>query len=391
VASFVWNKNFITGISDVDEQHQGLVDLINAFGDHVAAGDMSSAELSDIVDRLRNYARFHFREEETLMEAGGIDPRALEAHRHAHQKFCDEVEYIAAQVTRIGKKESRHVLEYLVHWLGYHILGIDQSMARQLRAIDSGVSPARAYDDEQNVDAGPVQPLLDAISGLLRVVEGKNRELQDINAALEERVAERTRELQDLSEAMNRLAMHDPLTGLPNRRRAMNFLEAQWPAKEVHTISCIMIDADHFKEINDQFGHDEGDNVLKALAADIHQGFRTDDLVCRLGGDEFLAICPKTSLSTALELARDLLKRIDTLTIPVLGGQWRGSLSIGVAASMPDMKTPVDLLRSADEGLYAAKAAGRDTVCTTQQLTLSAAPASIHAAGNSVLISNDQQ
>lgn len=369
MASFTWDRHFLTGINDVDEQHHALVDLINAFGDHIAAGDMSNTVLADIVESLRDYAHYHFREEEGLMEAGGIDPRALDSHRHAHQRFCEEVERIAARIARIGKREARQFLEYLVHWLGYHILGIDQSMARQLRSINAGVSPAQAFDDEQNVDAGPVQPLLDAISGLLGVVEEKNRELQNNNAALEHRVAERTRELQHLSEAMHRLAMHDPLTGLPNRRQATDFLETHWPERGVDPISCIMIDADNFKQINDQYGHDEGDKVLKGLAAEIKAGFRNDDLVCRLGGDEFLVICPKTQLQAALELAERLLQQIDALTLPVRGGHWRGSLSIGVAAVTPDMNAPIDLLRIADEGLYAAKAAGRDTVRTTQHVS----------------------
>lgn len=316
MTSFIWDRHFLTGISEVDEQHHGLVDLINAFGDHVAAGDASSAELTKIVGQLREYARYHFREEEALMEAGGIDPRALEA--------------------------------------------------RQLRAISAGVLPAAAYDDEQNVDAGPVQPLVDAISGLLRVVEEKNRELQDSNAMLEKRVDERTRELQHLNEAMHQLAMHDALTGLPNRRQATDFLDAQWAGRALNPISCIMIDADHFKQINDSFGHDEGDKVLKGLATEIHQGFRTDDLACRLGGDEFLVICPNTSLSIGLDLAEGLLRRIGALTLQVRGGAWHGSLSIGVAAATPEMEAPVDLLRAADEGLYAAKAAGRNTVRTIQ-------------------------
>lgn len=367
MAAFIWDSHFITGFHEVDEQHHGLVDLINVFGDHVATGDISSAELSSVVGRLRSYARYHFREEEGLMAARGIDQRALDAHRQAHQRFCQEVERIAARVSLIGNEEAQQILQYLVHWLGYHILGIDQSMARQLNAISEGTLPAQAYEDEQSVDAGPVQPLLDAISGLLRVVEEKNRELQANNAALEQRVDERTRELKHLSEAMHKLAMHDPLTGLPNRRQATEFLEAQWPAKQTDSISCIMIDADHFKEINDRFGHDEGDKVLKGLATEIHESFRTDDLACRLGGDEFLVICPNTSLSSALELAERLLHRIDALTLPVRGGDWRGSLSIGVATSTPDMKTSIDLLRAADEGLYAAKAAGRDRVCAIQQ------------------------
>ncbi len=90
-----------------------------------------------------------------------------------------------------------------------------------------------------------MQALVEAISGLLRVVEEKDRELHASNVALENRVAERTLELQRLSDAMHRLAMHDPLTGLPNRSQATESLDARWPERARDTVSWIMIDADH--------------------------------------------------------------------------------------------------------------------------------------------------
>ncbi|MFO7552698.1 MAG: GGDEF domain-containing protein [Haliea sp.] len=366
VTAFTWDKHFVTGIAEVDEQHHGLVDLINAFGDRIAAGDTSAADTADILSRLRQYARYHFREEEQLMTTAGIDARALDAHRQAHQRFSEEVERIDSKLPTLGEKESGQILDYLVHWLGYHILGIDQSMARQLRAIQAGASAAAAYEEELAYDAGAVQPLLDAISGLLRIVEEKNRELVASNATLETRVAERTRELRQLNDAMQQLAMHDPLTGLPNRRQATDFLDAQWPQRSTQPVSCLMIDADHFKEINDSFGHEQGDRVLKELALEIRQSFRTDDLACRIGGDEFLVICPQTPLGNALELAEKLLTHINALTLPAQAGVWQGSLSIGVACATEAMVHTADLLRLADEGLYAAKAAGRNTVRSVQ-------------------------
>ncbi|MEQ8801236.1 bacteriohemerythrin [Haliea sp.] len=366
ITAFTWDKHFVTGIDEVDEQHHGLVDLINAFGDRVAAGDTSAADTADILSQLRQYARYHFREEEQLMTTAGIDARALAMHQQAHQRFCEEIERIDSKLPTLGEKESRQILDYLVHWLGYHILGVDQSMVRQLHAIQAGISPAAAYDEELAFDAGAVQPLLDAISGLLRIVEEKNRELVASNAALETRVAERTRELRQLNDAMHELAMHDALTGLPNRRQATDFLDAQWPQRTTQPVSCLMIDADHFKRINDTFGHEQGDRVLKELALEIRQRFRTDDLVCRIGGDEFLVICPRTPIAKALELAEKLLVHINALKLPRQGGVWQGSLSIGVACATDTMADTSDLLRMADEGLYAAKGAGRNTVRSAQ-------------------------
>jgi diguanylate cyclase (GGDEF)-like protein/hemerythrin-like metal-binding protein len=366
VTAFTWDKHFVTGIAEVDEQHHGLVDLINAFGERVAAGDTSAAETTDTLSRLRQYARYHFREEEQLMMTAGIDPRALAAHQQAHQRFFEEIERIDRRLPSLGDTESGQILDYLVHWLGYHILGVDQSMARQLRAIAAGTSSTAAYEEELAFDAGAVQPLLNAISGLLRIVEEKNRELVASNAALETRVAERTRELRQLNDAMHQLAMHDPLTGLPNRRQATGFLDAHWPQRQTEPVSCLMIDADHFKEINDSFGHEQGDRVLKELALEIRQSFRTDDLVCRIGGDEFLVLCPQTPLAKALELAERLRAHINGLKLPAHNGIWQGSLSVGVACATDTMTQTSDLLRMADEGLYAAKTAGRNRACSVQ-------------------------
>ncbi len=368
VTAFTWDKHFVTGIAEVDEQHHGLVDLINDFSDRVVAGDASVEETAGILSRLRQYARYHFREEEQLMVTAGIDERALSTHQQAHRRFCEEIEHIDSRLPVLGEREIGQVLDYMVHWLGYHILGIDQSMARQLRAIKSGTSPVAAYEEELAFDAGPVQPLLHAIVGLLQIVEEKNRELVATNATLETRVAERTLELRQLNDAMHQLAMHDPLTGLPNRRQATDFLDAHWPERKTRPVSCLMIDADHFKEINDNFGHEEGDRVLKGLATEIRQGFRTDDLVCRIGGDEFLVICPQTLLAKALELADRLLAHINGLSLPVQGGAWQGSLSIGVACATEAMTHTSELLRMADEGLYAAKTAGRNRVCSVQTI-----------------------
>ena len=128
------------------------------------------------------------------------------------------------------------------------------------------------------------------------------------------------------------------------------------------SVSVRMIDADHFKEVNDQWGHDAGDVVLQRLAQTLRDFSRTDDLACGVGGDEFMVLCPNTSAENALSFAQALLTRVNALRVAAGGGFWEGSVSIGVATNTDDMTTMTDLLKTADEALYAAKAAGKNCV-----------------------------
>jgi hemerythrin len=174
---------------------------------------------------------------------------------------------------------------------------------------------------------------------------------------------------QDLSEAhrqLQDLASTDALTGLANRRTAMRLLQIEWDALDSsdQPLSCIMIDADGFKEVNDLHGHDAGDAVLRCLARCLSQSIRSDDAVCRLGGDEFLVICCSTALPGALKTAENIRQNVSELIVPVGSTIWRGSVSCGVAARMAGMAEPGDLLRAADQGLYAAKRSGRNRVAT---------------------------
>lgn len=125
----------------------------------------------------------------------------------------------------------------------------------------------------------------------------------------------------------------------------------------------MMIDADGFKKINDQYGHDAGDEVLRELSRQLRYALRTDDVVCRLGGDEFLVICPATSLAGAMHAAEVLRQEIAKLQVAVSGGgHWQGSISVGVAVRTAAMQGPEDLIRAADDGVYIAKRNGRNRV-----------------------------
>ncbi|HRE13700.1 MAG TPA: GGDEF domain-containing protein, partial [Usitatibacteraceae bacterium] len=115
--------------------------------------------------------------------------------------------------------------------------------------------------------------------------------------------------------------------------------------------------------VNDIHGHEAGDRVLVEVARALAHGVRSDDLACRLGGDEFLVICPATPAEGAAILAEKLRATVAELSVHLGAGTWRGSLSVGVAVRDPVSAGPDDLLRRADGCLYLAKRTGRNRVC----------------------------
>ena len=171
-------------------------------------------------------------------------------------------------------------------------------------------------------------------------------------------------ELTKAHDEMAKLAATDALTGLANRRYAMQALGRLWSESEQNdqSLACMMIDADHFKVINDSHGHHAGDTVLCELATNLNHAVRTDDIVCRLGGDEFLIICPNTDKDGLLNIAQHIHAKISQLTVLVPGGAWHGSISVGLAVKTTAMSHPEDLIKCADKGVYAAKDAGRNCV-----------------------------
>jgi len=168
-----------------------------------------------------------------------------------------------------------------------------------------------------------------------------------------------------LEQHLKHEAMTDPLTELPNRRAFLDAAERELARtlRHRHPLAVAMLDVDHFKQVNDQYGHEVGDSVLQALARLTGAALRTSDLVARLGGEEFAILMPHTEVSAAIHVMNRLRQRL--LTQPVVaGGQTvRVSVSIGVAAASGTDGSVEGLLRVADEALYAAKKAGRNQVC----------------------------
>ncbi|HEX9904759.1 MAG TPA: PleD family two-component system response regulator [Propylenella sp.] len=161
------------------------------------------------------------------------------------------------------------------------------------------------------------------------------------------------------------LAITDPLTGLYNRR----YLDAHIASAVEHAgatgkpVCVLLFDIDHFKAINDHYGHDAGDDVLKDFADRLRRGVRNIDLVARLGGEEFVLVMPETDAAFAAAVAERLRSDVEKVAFPTRSGESIAvTVSIGLAEWQGTADTVESLVRRADQALYAAKRAGRNRV-----------------------------
>jgi diguanylate cyclase (GGDEF)-like protein len=177
-------------------------------------------------------------------------------------------------------------------------------------------------------------------------------------------VKERTAELRALNERLEHLAITDPLTGLLNRRALFEAMRREMAREQRHSraLSLIVIDVDHFKRVNDRYGHAAGDAVLQRLAATASRTVRESDVVARYGGEEFVVLAPDTDEAQAVALAERIRSALASASVDVGGDTIRFTASFGVATMRDADREPQQVLQRADRALYAAKAAGRDRV-----------------------------
>ena len=173
------------------------------------------------------------------------------------------------------------------------------------------------------------------------------------------------------------LARVDPLTGVNNRRaldeRAAELLARA--ARQARPLGILMLDADHFKSVNDRFGHGGGDTVLMALVESIRGTLREGDVIGRIGGEEFVVLAPDTSLADVLTLAERIRSRIEREPLQIDGTALPLTVSIGAAVARPGERDMACILRRADSALYAAKRAGRNRVMVADPDTAVSQPA----------------
>jgi len=258
-------------------------------------------------------------------------------------------------------------------------LGISDSDLEAL--VDRGAGRVIEICSSFQIPSGDIKPLAillqEANEGLSNLnlsyesllEEYKKEKMQAEALALELRAA--NEKLNKANLKLKEAADHDYLTGLYNRRFLLDFLD-----KEVHravrygeSFSLMIFDVDFFKRVNDSYGHQNGDLVLKAVSAKATEIKRNTDLLARYGGEEFVMVMPQTDERGATVIAERLRKTIEGLDIPIEGHVLKMTVSIGVAAFGPQNKkmSMAKLFDLADEALYEAKNSGRNRVAVSSR------------------------
>ena len=161
-----------------------------------------------------------------------------------------------------------------------------------------------------------------------------------------------------------RLANIDNLTGLSNRRIILEAgqRELEHYQRYHRPLSLFVLDIDHFKQVNDTYGHAAGDQVLIKLAEASRRLLRATDMCGRLGGEEFIGLLPETPTDQAYTVAERMRETLAETPVATPAGEIRFTVSIGIATAIADDRSIDDLIRAADEAMYEAKAAGRNRV-----------------------------
>lgn len=186
----------------------------------------------------------------------------------------------------------------------------------------------------------------------------------------QDELQQKNRQLETMLTRVETLAIMDSLTGLFNRRRFETILSNEFKKSQryLHPLTCLMIDIDHFKEINDTFGHQAGDQVLKEAASCIQANIREVDTLARWGGEEFVVLSPNTSKENAMRAAERILNSISVNAFTTIGSRSL-TVSIGIAG-IPDSEidTTEKLIHAADLAMYEAKRKGRNRIETGKLL-----------------------
>jgi diguanylate cyclase (GGDEF)-like protein len=219
-----------------------------------------------------------------------------------------------------------------------------------VEAFDAGADDYIAKPFKKRLMLARIKPGMRVI----RLQEEKDRQMAEME--------ERSAQLMKAERRLRSAAMTDSLTELPNRRYAMKRLDQEWSraARMQGPLSVIMIDIDHFKSVNDRFGHDVGDHVLQSTARLIHRMLRRGDTCARMGGEEFLLICPNTPAENAMAVAERIRAAVEGQVLQMGNAQGAVTLSLGVGTMTPGTPTIDALVKMADEAVYEAKRTGRN-------------------------------
>lgn len=247
-----------------------------------------------------------------------------------------------------------------------HADNMDTQIREQVDGLQTSVQEAADLNDLKQVLENHLEGLLGTMDQHQKQRDAREQEVAGRLKSLAERVAHMEQEAlgyREHLEEQRQKALIDPLTGLPNRAAWTERLEheiAQWQ-QHGNTLSLAMLDLDHFKRINDNYGHLAGDKVLKIIATVLRKRMRGNDFIARFGGEEFVLLLPATPPAVGAKLLENLRASIEACPFHFKGERVTITISMGLAAFRPGEHSDL-VLKRADQALYRAKNAGRNRV-----------------------------
>lgn len=243
---------------------------------------------------------------------------------------------------------------------------MDTQIREPVDGLQTSVQEAADLNDLKQVLENHLEGLLGTMDQHQKQRDAREQEVAGRLKSLAERVAHMEQEAlgyREHLEEQRQKALIDPLTGLPNRAAWTERLEheiAQWQ-QHGNTLSLAMLDLDHFKRINDNYGHLAGDKVLKIIATVLRKRMRGNDFIARFGGEEFVLLLPATPPAVGAKLLENLRASIEACPFHFKGERVTITISMGLAAFRPGEHSDL-VLKRADQALYRAKNAGRNRV-----------------------------
>lgn len=300
---------------------------------------------------------------------GSDEMARLEEHREFARKIVPEQRRVIDLVNAGKLEQARHLLMNEVSPAQIESLErLDAFISLEKAKSEASMSQARDSFNQTLVDIGitaVVGSLFSLIIGIFVSMRfsGFVRALEVVNEDLELKVEERTSELQDANERLTLLANYDSLTGLSNRSLFLEHLDLAIKRASRHKLQTglLFIDLDGFKSINDTFGHDYGDELLRQVAARLLASAREEDVVSRLGGDEFTLILGEVESADAAAEVADRINNSLSKPFSVLGAECHIGSSIGIALYPEHAGDLDELIKHADTAMYRVKNSGKNS------------------------------
>lgn len=360
---FPWNENLMTGIKEIDEQHQVIVMLINRLANNLI--QEKEFEIEDTFNELANYASFHFKCEEKIWEKY-LSGNDLEiSHKQSHNSFLPEVLKIKEKNKNSSFTQiAEEILLFLTKWLAFHIVNEDMRLALIIKSLSKGNTVLEAVAETNDHENDSMKNLINTILSMYDHLSLKTISL------IRERKArvQAENKLLEINKKLEELSITDQLTNLYNRRHFDEVFkrELKKSKRKKTALSLILIDIDYFKKINDTLGHAYGDKVLQEVARYLKETCkRPNDFVFRVGGEEFMILITDEDHNRAISLTKILQENIKNIKIPNINNNLFYSLTVsgGLVCKIPLQDDTVDsIVKIADNRLYKAKESGRNKI-----------------------------